>query len=80
MMNSDPNDFENLRKLLALKRYEQPPPGYFSRLPDRITARIERGEGQSDFWERFISPFILRPAVVYGFALASLSALSAALS
>jgi hypothetical protein len=72
-MKSDPNDFETLRKLMALKRYEQPPPGYFRRLPDRIEARLERGEGQLGIWERFIVPFTFRPALVYGFAMAALS-------
>src|SRR5580658_4084831 len=75
-MKSETNDFETLRKLMALKRYEQPPPGYFRRLPDRIGDRLERGEGQLGFWDRFIVPFTLRPALVYGFAMAALSALT----
>jgi hypothetical protein len=75
-MNSDPNDFEALCKLIALKRHEQPPPGYFSRLPDRIAARLERGEGRLSIWEKFLSPFIFRPAFVYGFSLAALGALT----
>jgi hypothetical protein len=75
-MNSDPNDFEALRKLIALKRHEQPPPGYFNRLPDRIAARLERGEGQLGFWERVLGSFTFRPAFVYGFSMAALSALT----
>jgi hypothetical protein len=75
-MNSDPNDFEALRKLIALKRYEQPPPGYFGRLPDRISARLERGDGQLGFLERFQGQFSFRPAFVYSFALAAFSALT----
>jgi hypothetical protein len=75
-MNSDSNDFEALRKLMALKRYEQPPPGYFNRLPDRITARLERGEGRLGFWQRFAGQFVFRPAFVYGFSLAALGALA----
>jgi hypothetical protein len=75
-MNSDSNDFEALRKLVALKRYEQPPPGYFNRLPDRISSRLERGDGQLGFWERVLGQFTFRPAFVYGFSLAALSALT----
>src|ERR1700733_610676 len=75
-MNSDSNDFEALRKLIALKRYEQPPPGYFNRLPDRIASRLERGEGELGFWERFLGQFTFRPAFAYSFTLAALSALT----
>lgn len=75
-MNSDSHDFETLRKLMALKRHEQPPPGYFNRLPDRIAARLERGEGQMGFWEKLVSHFSFRPAFVYGFSFAAFSALT----
>jgi hypothetical protein len=75
-MNSDPSDFEVLRKLMALKRHEQPPPGFFDRLPDNIIARLERGDGQLAFWEKFLAAFTFRPALAYGFALAAFSALT----
>jgi len=76
MNSSDQENFEKLQKLLALKRYEQPPPGYFNRLPNQIMARIEAGEGQSRFWERLIPSFTFRPAMAYGVGLAACGAVS----
>jgi hypothetical protein len=70
MNSSNQDDFDRLRKLLALKRHEQPPPGYFNRLPNQIMARIEAGEGEEKFWQRFIPSFTFRPAVAYGMGLA----------
>jgi hypothetical protein len=75
-MNKDPESFEVLRKLMAFKRHEAPPPGYFHRLSDTIIARIERGEGQLGFWERISTGFTLRPAFAYAFALAACGALA----
>lgn len=39
-MAHENESFDALRKLLALKRYEVPPPGYFDRLPREIHVRL----------------------------------------
>jgi hypothetical protein len=68
-MNSDQENFEALRKLLALKKYEQPPPRYFSELPSRIWVRIERERQTTSFWARLFPNFGLNPAMAYSFGL-----------
>jgi hypothetical protein len=74
-MNSDSENFDALRKLMALKRHEQPPPGYFDRLADKIAYRLEH-ESQPTFWERFAAGFSFRPAFAYSFALAAFGGLT----
>lgn len=68
-MNSEPEDFTALRKLLALKRYEEPPPRFFSELPSRIWRRIEQEPAPLSFWERFFPNIGLSPAFAYSFGL-----------
>jgi len=43
-MSSDPHEFEAVRRLVALKRYEQPHPRYFNDFSSRVIARIQAGE------------------------------------
>lgn len=63
-MNSEQEDFEKLRLLLSVKRYEQPPPGYFDRLPRDIIARLKAGEAHQSvsFFERlaYDAPWLQR--------------------
>lgn len=74
-MNSDPEKIETLRKLMALKRHEQPPPDYLHRLSDRIITRIEHGEGERTFWDKLSANFSLRPSLAYAFGLTVCGAL-----
>jgi hypothetical protein len=75
-MNSNSENFEALRKLMALKRHEQPPPGYFDRLPDKIAARLVQEGGAPSFWDKIVAGFSFRPSFAYSFALAAFGALT----
>lgn len=83
-MNSSPDDFQDLRRLLALKRHEQPPPGYFNYLPDKIMMRIERDDlsEHSTWWEWFIRKLDAQPVLAgaYAFAISGLMLLGFKLS
>jgi len=64
-MNAQSDNFEQIRKLLALKKYEQPPPGYFDQLSARIISRIEAADtGRTTLWERLGFAFGSKPAFV----------------
>jgi len=52
-MSQDSQDFEQLRRLLVLKRYEQPPPGYLHSFSREVIVRIragELGERETKWW------------------------------
>src|SRR5665213_791726 len=74
-MNPDPNDFETLRKLMALKRHEQPSSEYLDQLSGSIINRIERGEGQLSLFDRISGNFAMRPTLVYACGLTICGAL-----
>ena len=80
-MNQDSQDFEQLRRLLALKRYEQPPPGYFNDFASQVIARIKAGDRAEEsvlerlFWEapwlqRFWAAIEAKPVIAGAFGVA----------
>ena len=75
-MHSTPpsnGDFDKLRRLLALKRHELPPPGYFNHFSERVVARIEAAEADSFGWRRWLRQITLKPAVAGVFTIVALA-------
>jgi hypothetical protein len=75
-MNPDSENFDSLRRLLALKRHEQPPPGYFNRFSRDVMARIKAGETGGEMamelpWiQRVLAMFDVKPIYAGAFGTA----------
>jgi hypothetical protein len=75
-MNENENNFEPLRRLVALKRHEIPPPGYFDKFSGQVIARIRAGEAEKPkqlFSEapwllKLLQMFEAKPAFAVAFA------------
>jgi hypothetical protein len=69
-MSENENEFEALRRLLALKRHEVPPPGYFEDFSGRVIGRLRAGEAVSQLpWLlRLLQAFESKPAYPVAFA------------
>ena len=75
-MNPDSENFDSLRQLLALKRHEIPPPGYFHGFSRNVIARIKAGENgeelgvENSWWKRFLGMFDVKPVFAGAFGTA----------
>ncbi len=64
-MNPNSENFEQLCKLLALKRHEIPPPRFFNEFSGRVMARLaEPPREPLTWWQRLGFDFDLRPALM----------------
>jgi hypothetical protein len=80
--DSDREQFRPLRRLLALKRHEQPPPGYYHDFSSQVIARLRAGDcGEPDgfvprllarlpWLERWWGSFSARPTLAGAFGAA----------
>jgi hypothetical protein len=72
-------NFDQLRKLLALKRYEQAPPGYFNNFSGKIIARLAAAEGAPSlsWWDKLALQFDFKPVLMCGLGVVVCALLSA---
>jgi len=65
-MDTEHEQFEQVRRVLALKRHEQPPPGYFQDFSSKVIARIHASQGvrRVTWRQRFGLDFQFSPALV----------------
>jgi hypothetical protein len=76
------NNFESLRRLLALKRHEVPPPGYFNNFSGQVISRIRAGAArksssvseslsiEAPWLSKLFQAFSAKPAFASAFAFA----------
>ena len=69
-MDDNSENFDELKRLLAVKRHEVPPPGFHRDLRERILNQIAEEDGAKavGWWRRLVESFELRPALSSGFA------------
>jgi hypothetical protein len=79
-MNENENNFDSLRRLLAFKNSETPPPGYFNNFSAQVVNRIRAGEArepvtaaeqlfsEAPWLMKFLQIFEAKPAFAGAFA------------
>lgn len=70
-MNSSPDDQESIRKLLVIKRYEQPPPGFFNSFSDQVISRIQTQSTlhRPSWWQQWFAEISGQPLIASTYAL-----------
>ena len=69
--SQNPEDYAVVKKLLALKRHEAPPPGYFDRLPGEVRARIDHAQAHPEpRWRQWLAAWNLSPTLATSYAAA----------
>lgn len=65
MDNSRP-PFEEVARLLAWKRHEQPPPGYFRHFSYQVLARLrlEQNQAPKPWWRAWLEQFDAKPLLI----------------
>lgn len=70
-MNPAAPEYEALRRLLVLKRHEQPPPGHFDFLHRRIMTRVgQESPARVAWWEVWLARLDVKPALAGALGLA----------
>ncbi len=79
-MSENENNFESVRRLLALKRHETPPPGYFNNFSRSVAQRIRESQkaqagtflgalvAQTPWLEKLLQAIYAKPVFASGFA------------
>jgi hypothetical protein len=71
-MENDPENFDDLRRLLSLKKHEEPPPRFFNELPENVMAQIAREEAKRPltWWQALVEYVQAKPAMAASYAIA----------
>lgn len=67
-------DFGAVRKVLNIKRYEVPPPGYFDSFSSKVISRIEAEAAyrQMPWWKRLTAHLLTEPMTTGAYAVVAL--------
>jgi hypothetical protein len=82
-MNPPPENHERLLHLLAIKRHEQPPPGFFDSFSEKVISRIEAQQHQHvPWWRQWFTELAEQPllASTYGLLFAGLLVIAVGLA
>ncbi|MFT4690810.1 MAG: hypothetical protein ACKVHO_08895 [Verrucomicrobiia bacterium] len=71
-MENNPENFDELRRLLALKKHEEPPPRFFNELSGNVRAQIAREEAERPvaWWQALVEYLQAKPAMAVTYAVA----------